>query len=115
MCQSVIVFKRLNTVRVRDFMTDGSQKVKDTHGAHCREINPVGYPCVSLPLGEMPPKAFFELSKLQRETPPTSGADSMKADSIKLRDAYTLFIHLQVPRSPVSTVHPRDKTNLTFN
>lgn len=43
-CSQAIMLKRLNTVR--DFMTDGNQKVKDTHEADCRGINPVGYPCV---------------------------------------------------------------------
>lgn len=61
MCQIVIVFKRLNTVHVRAFMTDGCQKVKDTHGAHCRGINPVGYPCVSMvdPPGTDATKGFI--------------------------------------------------------
>lgn len=61
MCQSVIAFKILNTVRISDFMTDGSQKVKDTHGAHCGGINPVGYPRVSVvdPLGRDATKGFI--------------------------------------------------------
>lgn len=51
MCQNVIIFERLNSVC--DFITDGSQKVNKTHGAHCGGINPVGYPSVSVvdPLG----------------------------------------------------------------
>lgn len=51
MCQNVIMFERLSSVW--DFITDGSQKVNETHGAHCRGINPVGYPSVSMvdPLG----------------------------------------------------------------
>ena len=51
MCQNVIMFKRLSSVW--DFITDGSQKVNETHGAHCGGINPVRYPSVSMvdPLG----------------------------------------------------------------
>lgn len=37
---------RTNTVL--DFMTDGSQKVKDTHGAQCRGISSIGHPRVTV-------------------------------------------------------------------
>lgn len=98
MCQSVIMFKRLNTLRVRDFITDGSQKVIDAHGAHCRGINPVGYPlCVygGSPWERRHQRLYLN-SASYKERPPTSGCDSMKADSTKLRDATTSLIHLQL-------------------
>lgn len=53
------------TLRADDFMTAGNLKVKTTHDAHYRGISSVGYsPFVSMvnPLGDLPPKAFFELS-----------------------------------------------------
>lgn len=49
-----------------------AEKVKGTHGVHCRGINPVENPRVSTvdPVGRDATKGFFELSKPQRETPP---------------------------------------------
>lgn len=53
------------------FMTDASQKVKDTNGVHIRGMGSVGCPRVSMvmPLGGAPPKVVFEVGMLQRETP----------------------------------------------
>lgn len=85
-------------------MADDRQKVKDTNGVY--STGSVQYDSVSMVdcLGGAPPKAFIELSKPQRETP-YFYPDSMKADSSKLRDAYTSFTHLQAPRSPFSSTH----------
>lgn len=69
-----LMLKRLNTVRVHDFITDGSQKVKDTHEAHCRGINPVGYPFCVYGGGspwERRHQRLFLNSASYKERPPT--------------------------------------------
>lgn len=113
-CSHVSCFKD-KTVFVT-FWQMVAEKVKGTHGAHCRGINPVENPCVSTvdPLGRDATKGFFLNSASHKESPPTSGPGSMK-DSTEFRDAYIPFIHLQAPRSPFSTTHSEGKTNLAFN
>lgn len=94
-----------------------AEKVKGTHGARCRGINPVENSCVSAvdPLGRDATKGFFWTQQAtKRAPPPTSGPDSM-TDSPEFRDAYISFIHLQAPRSPFSTTHSEGKANLAFN
>ena len=98
-------------------MTDGSQKVKDTHEVQCWGINPEGHPSVSLvdPRERDATKGSFWTRQATKRDPLLTATDSMKAAGAKLGDAHTPFIHLQAPRSPFDNRHCGDKTNLTFD